>query len=349
MVARSLARHWLRRGAPRAGVATGVALLAVAALALSGCGSSGGNDDGNGAGTGGATGPAAPATITIAVQPIPDFAPVWLGVSQGIFKDAGLDVQVVAGTATSSGQIPLLSSGKADLAATTATAALQAAAQGIGVKIVAGLTDFGTSPDTDPSGLVVSPKSSISSYKDLDGKTVAISGLKSITQAGIQAAVKADGGDPDGVKFVQVPMPNIPAAVGAGSADAGFVVDPFLGAGLAKGLKLAGQPLSEVASGQPGTSLVATSSWADDHSDTLTKFVAALAEAADYANQNPDAVRQATATAAKVPVALLKNSKNPVFDATVKPDLLATEADLLHTYGALDKSVDAASLVWKAN
>lgn len=338
-----------RRSGARRGLGfAGAALAAV--LVLAGCGSSGNGGSGdnvgataaNGTGSGSAT-----ASIKIAVQPISDFAPIWLGVSQGIFKDAGLDVSVVPGTASSSAQIPLLSSGQADMAATTATAALQAAAQGIDVKIVGGLTTFGTSPDTDPSGLLVKPGSAIKSFADLAGKTVAVSGLKSVTQAGIMAAVDADGGDPSKVKFVQVPMPNIPSAVGSGSADAGFVVDPFLGAAKAKGMQVLGQPLSKVAPGTPGTSLVATGKWADANSATLTKFAAALKTAADYANSHPDEVLAATAEAAKVPLAMLKGSKNPVFDSVVDPAKLAQEAEMLHKYGALDKTVDAESLVWK--
>lgn len=328
------------RASSRVRVGTFVAALAALAMVLAGCGSSGGSGGSHSSG-------GKPATIRIAVQPITDFAPIWLGVSQGFFRDAGLDVQIVAGTATSSGQIPLLSSGKADLAATTATAALQAAAQGIDVRVVAGLTDFGKTAATDPSGLIVPGSSKLASFKDLAGKTVAVSGLKSVTQAGIEAAVAADGGSAQSVKFVQIPMPNIPAAVASGSADAGFVVDPFLGAAEAKGLKVLGKPLSQVAAGFPGTSLVATDAYTSKHAATLRTFATALAKAAAYANSHPDEVRSATATGAKVPVAMLKGSQNPVFDATVDPQLLAKEADLLHTYGALDKSVDAASIVWK--
>lgn len=299
----------------------GVALLGaglITTLAVAGCGSSA--PSGSPAASGAASAPAAGnVTFRVAVQPIADFAPIWLGVSQGIFAKQGVTVEVVPGTASSSSQIPLLSSGQADLAATTATAALQASSQGVGVRIVGGLTTFGDSPETDQSGLIVGKGSPIKSYPDLVGKTVAVSGLKSVTQAAIMAAVAKAGGDAKAVKFIQIPMPTIANTVATGGADAGFVVDPFLGAAVGGGATLLAHPLADVASGFPATSLVATTSFVDKNGAALKKFTAALATAVTYSKDHPDEVIAAIAKGAKVPVEKLKGSKNPVFDATVDP------------------------------
>ncbi len=312
----------------------------VATLALAGCATSA---------TSGET--AAPAagnvTLKVAVQPIADFAPIWLGVSKGIFSQQGVNVEIVPGTASSSSQIPLLSSGQADLAATTATAALQAASQNVSVRIVGGLTTFGDTAETDQSGLIVGKGSAIKSYSDLVGKTVAVSGLKSVTQAAIMAAVDKAGGDAKGVKFIQIPMPNIANTVSTGGADAGFVVDPFLGVAVSGGATVLSHPLADVAGGFPATSLVATKPFADKNGATLKKFTAALATAVTYSKDHPDEVIAATAAGAKVPAEKLKGSKNPVFDAIVDPASLAKESEMLRTYGVLDKPVDAASIIWK--
>jgi NitT/TauT family transport system substrate-binding protein len=315
-----------------------VAVVLAASLALAGCGDAGGTQT---AATSGKT------TIKVAVQPIGDFSPIWLGIKHGMFADQGLTVEVVPGAASSSEQIPLLSSGQADIAATTAAAALQASSQGIPVSIVGGLTTFGTSVDTDPTGLIVGKDSKVASYADLVGKTVAISGLKSVTQAAIQAAVAKDGGDANGVKFIQIPMPNIANTVASGRADAGFLVDPFLGAATSAGAKVVGHPLYDVAPGYPATSLVASSAYVGKNAGVLKKFSTALAAAVEYSNAHPDEVLAAIAEGAKVPLEKLKGSKIPLFNATVDAALLTKEAEMLHTYGALEKSVDATALVWK--
>lgn len=286
-------------------------------------------------------------TMRVALQPIPDSAPIWLGISKGFFAEQGVTVEVVPGAASSSGQIPLLLSRQAEVAATTSAAALQAASQNVDVQVVAGLTSWAPDAERDQSALVVGKDSSVSSYKDLVGKTVALAGLKSVTQAAVMGAVAKAGGDPAGVKFIQVPLPNIGNTVATKGADAGFLVDPFLSVGVADGLKTLGHPISEITGGLPGTSLVTTTTYANANGPALKKFTAALSVASAYSAEHPDEVIAATAEATKVPLEKLKGSKNPVFDARVDPELLSREADLLNTYGALDKPVDATALIWK--
>ncbi|ERB53181.1 hypothetical protein N806_18715 [Rhodococcus sp. P27] len=196
------------RSTPRFRVVA-LAAVATAALALTGCSSDATASDDGGTQT---------TTIRIAPQPIADFAPIWLGMEQGYFTDEGLDIQLVEGGASSSAQIPLLLSGNADMAATTAAAAIQARSQNMPVTIVGGLTNFAASDGVDQSGLVVAKDSSISGFRDLEGKTVAISGLKSVSEAVISAAVEKSGGAADKISFIQAPMPNLGDLVSTGGA-----------------------------------------------------------------------------------------------------------------------------------
>lgn len=314
-----------------------VAALTVALTLLAGCGAS--SEPTTEAGAGGAE----PASLTIAVQPIPDFAPVWVAQEQGYFAQHGLRVEIVPGASSSSGQVPLVLGGNADLAATTATAALQAAAQGLPIKLVAGLTDFATSAENDPTGLVVAPGSRITTYADLEGATVAVTGLKSVTQAGVEAAVAKDGGDPAKVDFIQAPLPNIPTLVAEGKVDAGFLIDPLLTPALAKGLKLLGHPFPDVSPGLPATSVIASAELSG--SDVLDRFRAALAQGAEYANAHPDAVKNLIAQHSKIPGELLKPAALPTFTAQIDRAALANEVDMLVRYGALEKSVDVNAVL----
>ena len=51
----------------------------------------------------------------------------------------------------------------------------------------------------------------------------------------MRASVRKAGGDPAKVKFVELPFPDMPAALQAGQVDAIFVVEPFLTAALGAG------------------------------------------------------------------------------------------------------------------
>lgn len=285
-------------------------------------------------------------TITIAEQAIADFAPVWIGVSEGFFEEVGLTVEIVPGAASSAGQIPLVLSGRADLAATTATSALQSNAESIPVHIVGGLTTFGTNAGEDQAGVIAPADSAIRSYADLEGTVVAVSGLRSVTHALMLAAIEQSGGDPGTVQFIQAPMPNIANLVATGGADAGFVVDPFLSTALAEGMTLVGRPAHEVAPGFPATSLVAASSYVASHQEALTRFHQALARAAEHAAANPELVVNVVAEQVGVPVEALAGTTNPVFNATVEVSDLEAEAEMLLRHGALTDPVDVAAIVW---
>ncbi|WP_193612126.1 ABC transporter substrate-binding protein [Nocardioides lijunqiniae] len=325
------------RSAARLRVAA-VAALSVASLALTSCGS---DSDGGG---GGGDGEQA-TTIRIAPQPIADFAPIWLGMEEGFFEDEGLTIELVEGGATSAAQVPLLLSDNADLAATTATAAIQAQSQSMAVTIVGGLTNFAETDETDQSGLVVAEDSSIAGFEDLEGKKVAISGLKSVSEAVISAAVEESGGSADEVEFIQAPMPNLADLVSSGGADAAFLIDPFLSMATSSGLKVLGHPFPLAAPGVPGTSLVGSVSFVKQNPETMEKFASALEKAAAYANENPEKVTAALSEQAKIPLEMLADSKNPTYTAVVDPGALTTLIELLVEYGVLEDSVDADDML----
>jgi NitT/TauT family transport system substrate-binding protein len=315
-----------------------IATLAITAIALTGCASP---EAATEPGTDEVT------TVRVAVQAIADFAPIWLGVEQGFFEDAGIDLQIVEGGASSAAQIPLLLSDAADIAATTAAAALQASAQGLDVRIIGGLTNFATEEAADQSGLLVPAGSDIKDFADLEGKTVAISGLKSVSEAVISAAVDEAGGDASKVSFIQGPMPTLGDMVATGGAQATFLIDPFLTLATKAGLEVIGHPFVDVAPGVPGTSLVASTAYAEANPEVIEKFRAALALASEYANDNPEAVNEALSAEAKVPLEMLEGSKIPKFDAVVDPKQLEVEASMLRKYGALEGDGDTSKLVLK--
>ncbi|WP_104129603.1 ABC transporter substrate-binding protein [Cryobacterium sp. N21] len=284
-------------------------------------------------------------TVRVAVQAIADFAPIWLGLEQGFFTDAGIDLQIVEGGASSAAQIPLLLSKSADIAATTAAAALQASASGLEVKIVAGLTDFATNASADQSGLLVAVGSDIKGFADLEGKTVAISGLKSVSEAVISAAVDAAGGDSSKVSFIQGPMPTLGDMVVTGGAQATFLIDPFLTLATKSGLEVLGRPFADVAPGVPGTSLVASTEYAAANPGVIKKFREALKLSAAFANENPDRVNKALSAEAKVPLEMLEGTTVPKFVSVVDPQRLEVEAAMLRKYGALEGTGDTSNLV----
>lgn len=281
-------------------------------------------------------------TLTVAVEPTPDSAPLWVAEEEGYFADHGVTVKLVPGSSSASDQVHRVLEGKADLAATTATAGLQAVAEGMPVRLVSGLTEFASSADEATTGLVVAPDSDLHAPADLAGATVALTELDSMPQAAIEAAVKADGGDPSTVTFTKASLLDIPTMVAKGTVDAGFLTDPTLTTARDKGLRLLDSPMSAAAPGLPDGSLVASKDFLRSHVDLISAFEAALDEGVEYANEFEHAsdVKKQIAAHTDIPLDELRLANLPGYIAGIRPDDLHAEVELLRASGALHEDVD---------
>jgi ABC-type nitrate/sulfonate/bicarbonate transport system substrate-binding protein len=144
-----------------AGVAA--AVLAVATVAA--CSSSGGGSTSNS--TSNSTSASLPKLTVVVGLYDPVRAAEFVGVTQGFFKKAGVDVTV----SVSSNTLTSLASGQADLDAQSVAAAFSPVVQGKSTSII-----FGTEAGGLSASLVVASTSTAHSILDLAGKRVAISG-----------------------------------------------------------------------------------------------------------------------------------------------------------------------------
>lgn len=162
------------------------------------------------------------AEITVGVLPIADVAPVYLAVERGLFEDEGLDVTVelVQGGAAA---IPALVAGDLDISYGNWVSFLLANQEGIELRAVAagvaaapGFTELLALPD---SGLEDNPA-------DLAGTTIAVNTLNNIGELAIRSTLAANGIDPAEVQLVEVPFPEMGAALERGDVDVIWASEP---------------------------------------------------------------------------------------------------------------------------
>jgi NitT/TauT family transport system substrate-binding protein/putative hydroxymethylpyrimidine transport system substrate-binding protein len=180
-----------------------VALLA-ASLALAGLAA--------GCGDGGAE-PGAP----IGAMLVLDFTPnavhtgIYAARSEGFYRDAGVDLQVqIPGESTDAPK--LLAAGRTDFAILDVT--------DLGIAREKGLPLVGVMPIVQRPLAAILARSDrgIASPRDLEGKTVGVTGLPS-DEAVVESEVSADGGDPGRVHEVTIGF-NAVSALAAGKVDA---------------------------------------------------------------------------------------------------------------------------------
>ena len=316
-----------------------VAGLAVVALAATGCG---GSDSGSGGG-GDAAVEGGTTTIQIGTLPIGNSAPMYLGMEQGFFEEQGL---VVEPTVLQSGNeiITGMVAGDYDIGFVGYISAGIAAAKNVPICVLTASDATGTTPEDDWQVMVAGGDSPISSPADLAGKTVSVNGLGGVAEVMIKAALDQEGVDWRSVKLIEVPFPEVPAAVAAGRIDAGYTSEPFVTTVIDQGGKVVFAPQSAIAPEYPNGSYATSQQIFSSEPELMQKFEAAMTKSLEYARDNPDAVRQIIPTYTKIPAEVASRMRLPVFQPELNAEAIDQQMGFLETYDIVEDAPTADDL-----
>ncbi|MBR8741959.1 ABC transporter substrate-binding protein [Nocardiopsis sp. MG754419] len=283
-------------------------------------------------------------TITAGVIPIVDVAPVYLGVDQGFFSSRGIDLQLESGSGGAA-IVPGVISGEFDFAFSNVVSLIIAREQGLPlVTLTNGVTSAGEQ-GADFGGVFVLDDSDVTGAADLEGLTVAANNLNNIGDTTVRQSVRAAGGDPAEVDFVELPFPDMPAALETGQIDAVWAVEPF-----ASTIREAGH--REIASNfvdtHPDLSVAAyftaENRLAEDP-ELFDDITAALEESLAYAEDHPDEVRRVLGDYTEIDEEVIERMVLPRFPARIDEESVRTLADLMVTDGLLDTEPDLDTLI----
>jgi NitT/TauT family transport system substrate-binding protein len=319
-----------------------VTMLAAGALVTAGCGGNGGDGD---ATVDGRT------LLTVQLLPIWDVAPVYLGIKKGFFADADLelDLQLAQGGAET---VPLVLNGSVHIGYSNTPSLLNAAVTGLPIEIVAPAA--GPPPKKQGNGenlegsVMVPRDSSIRSYADLEGKTVAVNALGSVADLTLKAALDKHGIDPTNVENLEVPFPDMQAALESGAVDAAVMVSPFKTvAELSGDYRSVAFPILDVRPDLVYTGYFVSRQWADENPDVLDRFLAALRRSMIYAAEHE---RETRATLAEftelprdlIPIIPIGNRRPDCQELMTSSEVLAR---LMVEYDALDRAPDLDELI----
>jgi NitT/TauT family transport system substrate-binding protein len=321
----------------RSARAAGAAALALPALLL-GCSS----DDGSGEGSGGE----AQGTETVALGTIPiiDVAPVYLGQEQGFFEDEGIELDLSAGQGGAA-IVPGVASGSIDIGFGNNLSLVVAASSGLPLQVIASGVDSTGDAATDPFAIVTADPA-ITRPADLAGRTVATNTINAIGDTAVKASVRADGGDPDAVTFVELPFPNMGASLTAGDVDAAWIAEPFITINAPQGIRVLTDPLLDFTDVQVEVSSYFTSTqFAAENADLVERFTTAMDRSLEYAQQNPDAVREILPTYLEITPELAAQVRLPEWNTEVSEETFEMWTELPEAQGLFDGEVDLDALL----
>jgi NitT/TauT family transport system substrate-binding protein len=304
-------------------------------LAAAGCGSSG--DDSGGAAGGG------PQQVKVGIIPILDVAPIYLGKQKGFFTGRNLELTLEAGQGGAA-IVPGVVSGQFQFGFSNVTSLLIAQSRGLPLKVVANGVASTGKDKADYSGIVATDDA-IKTAADLEGRQVSVNTLKNIGDSTIRASVRKAGGDPSSIRFVELPFPDMPAALQAGRVDAVWVVEPFLSASLAEGGRLVASNYVDTAPDLTVAVYFTSEKLIKDDPDLVKRFTEAMTESLAYADAHPDEARQVLTTYTQIDEAVIKDLTLPKWPPQINRASVETLATLAVQDGLVTKQPDLAALL----
>ncbi|WP_324275496.1 ABC transporter substrate-binding protein [Blastococcus brunescens] len=197
-----------------------------------------------------------------------------------------------------------------------------------------------------PQALYSMPSSGIAEPADLAGKTVAINGLGNIMELTARAALDEAGVDPDSVQFVELPPPDMLAALGTGNVDAAWLAEPFVT--IADNTTDAVAVL-DVFSGStedlPVAGWATSAQFAQENPNTLAAFTRAMDAAMEMIDEDPSMVAEIVPTYTQLTpeVAAQLNPINFAVESNLE-DISQVE-ELMRAHGFIEDEVDVEQLI----
>jgi len=275
---------------------------------------------------------------------IVDNAAMFLAMEKGFFRAEGLELETVpmAGGALI---VQGVTSGDLHFGWTNVISLYQAHVEGFDFTLIAGGAT-NVKAKSESHTIQVAKNSPIKTAKDLEGKTVALNTLNNIVHLMAMAWIDKNGGSSAKVKFVEVPFPQMEAALSAGKIDAASIHEPFATAAIQKGdSRVLAQPWGDVLSKFLIASWFASEKWLAKNKDTGQAFVRAINRGIDAIQADPEGSRAAMIKWAGLNPDLAGKIGLPVFEKSISEKDLQSTIDLTQKYKLIARGFKARDVI----
>lgn len=285
-----------------------------------------------------------PIVVNVGTLPVDTSAVVFYAQDQGYFKAAGLDVRIQV---MASGPViaQAVAANAVDIGVANVATVASARLRGVPLKFIAPAAIASDQTRTDL--IMVSKESPIQKAADLNGKTIALNGLKDLQQICAMAWVDKHGGDSKTLKFIEVPFPQMGGALDQKRVDAALPVEPFATAAKTTNRSL-GDVLDGVGSRYMIVGWLASDAWLAKNADTATRFASAISRAAVWANAHEKESAAILVHNSKLDPAIADTMARAIYGVRLEPALLQPVVDAALKYGVIDKPVAVSDLMWTA-
>jgi NitT/TauT family transport system substrate-binding protein len=279
--------------------------------------------------------------VRFATIPIDTGAQIYYADAEHMSSKAGLDGQIQAiqnGAAMTAAVV----SGSVDVGFSNILSLAIAHEKGVPIALIAPAGLYITKAPT--SVMMVPKDSAVRDARGLNGKTIAVNGLKNITQLAVQAWMDKNGGDSKTANFVEMPFPDMPLALSTHRVDAALIAEPAV-TSAKNTARVFAKPYDAISPDFLIAGWFTSQKWASSHPDLVKKVVEVMRESAVWANKNGPASADVLARATKIDPVTLRSMVRSVYAERLDPATIQPLIDLAARYGLLKAAFPAQDLI----
>lgn len=271
------------------------------------------------------------------------YAQAYYAQDMGFFKKAGLDVDLQTlnnGAAISAA----IAAGALDVGVSTPVQLANAVARGVPfVLVAAGALE---TPKVPVGMVLVAKNGPLRTAKDLEGKTVAVNALKTLSESVLDLWLAQNGADTAKVHTVETTFSEMGAAIERGTVAAAVVSEPALSIALKSGtVRSLGDPFAAIAPQFLISGWFATTTFVQKSPDLVKKFQTAIGEAGRWANEHHNESAAILAKYAKMNVEVIRAMGRCPYTDQLRLSDIQPQLDVALKFGIIPKPMNAADLI----
>jgi NitT/TauT family transport system substrate-binding protein len=261
---------------------------------------------------------------------------------QGYYTKAGLNVELVPfGGAAGAAQAVI--AGAVEVAVVDCIQVANAYIHGFPLAVFAGGCAF--SKQSPTLVMVTEKTSAIHNAKDLEGQTVGVVGLKSLSSSMATEWLRINGADVTKIKFFELPFPDMNTALQRGTIQAALQGEPFLTAARAEQRAL-GIPFEAMGKPFYVNVYAASRSWLTANTALAHRLAAALYETARWVNGHRPETAAIESRFTKLPLETANTMARNTFATSFDPQLIEPVLNIGAKYQLTERAVHAPEIAF---
>lgn len=272
-----------------------------------------------------------------------DYLATWVAQDQGFATQGGIAFNIQLSQATGTDLAASLYANNVQIAQTTATTFALANENGLDLVIVAGA---GVQTEANPRQVLARPAANIKTPKDLVGKKVGTPGINGALDIMFKKWLAVEGVDPNGIHYVETPMPRMADLMKEGQVDAVLPVEPFRTRMIQAGIAApAGDYITSINKVTLLSFYISTRKWAEANPQAVAGFRDLLKQGEAFIAAHPDEARAIEAKYLKLPPDVVGLLPFTATDVEVPPSRLQFWLDVCKQFGVTKDDPDAAKFI----